>query len=119
MTLQQLLDLIRQQPDQVGFDQVMTVIDEYYDYHPCEFYNGSGADRLVNSAGQNQGSCKIFAFARLHDLNAAQTLACFGDYYRRDVLAHPGGGDHANIRRFMRHGWSGIEFAEFPLQPRD
>ena len=58
------------------------------------------------------------AFAQLHELDAARTLACFGRYYREDVLRHPDGSDHANIRTFMRHGPAGIRFARPVLEPR-
>jgi hypothetical protein len=110
MSLSTLIQRIQQQPDQLQFDDVMAVIAEHYDYTPTRFSNGLGDGQVVNAAGQNEGSCKLFAFARLNGLDEAQTLACFGDYYRRDVLANPQGSDHANIRSFMRHGWPGIQF---------
>jgi len=115
MSLEQLLQLLTSRADQVRFDQVMAVIDSHYDYRPAAFSNGCGDDMLHNQAGSNEGSCKIFAFAQLNQLDPTQTLACFGDYYRRDVLASPDGSDHANIRRFMRDGWAGIRFEQFPL----
>lgn len=65
---------------------------------------------LINEAGRNEGSCKISALARLHGLDQSQTLALFGDYYRKDVLENPTGNDHQNIRNFMRDGWDGIVF---------
>jgi hypothetical protein len=118
MPLQQLLEQIRHQPQLVDFHQVMQVIEQHYDYQPTAFSNGIEDDRVDNPAGQNEGSCKIFAFARLNGLNEAETLACFGDFYRRDVLQNPQGDDHANIRRFMRHGWTGVRFDNFPLSAR-
>jgi hypothetical protein len=111
----ELVARIRQSPEAVGFDEVMAVISEHYDYQPTRFRNGMPGQPLVNEPGQNEGSCKLFAFARLHGLSEPETLACFGDYYRRDVLGHPDGVDHANIRSFMRHGWAGIEFDGQPL----
>jgi len=65
---------------------------------------------LVNQAGTNEGSCKIFAFAQLNQLNQQQTLNLFGDYYRLDVLNNPDGTGHQNIRNFMQFGWDGIRF---------
>lgn len=118
MSVQSLLERIRSAPQHIQFDEVMAVITAHYHYTPARFSNGSGADRVVNEAGSNEGSCKVFAFARLHGLDPQQTLACFGDYYRRDVLANPQGSDHANIRSFMRHGWAGIDFDQPPLRPR-
>ncbi len=93
----------------VDFQETMAVIAEHYDYQPVEFSNGL-APTLINEAGRNEGSCKIFSFAKLQGLNQAQTLALFGDYYRKDVLENPAGDDHQNIRHFMRDGWDGIRF---------
>ncbi len=45
-------------------------------------------------AGQNNGSCKIFAFGLAQDLSPEQTLACFGQFYRNDVLGFPENTDH-------------------------
>jgi hypothetical protein len=110
MTLENLLYLLQTNPDSVEFQDVMTVIAERYDYTPIRFTNGLGDDLVVNAAGENEGSCKIFAFGQLLGLTEKQTLACFGSFYRNDVLLHPQGVNHANIRRFMRHGWAGIHF---------
>jgi hypothetical protein len=114
----QLIQRIQQSPDEVQFAEVMDTITRHYDYTPTRFENGPPEDRVINQAGQNEGSCKLFAFAQLHGLDQTQTLACFGDYYRRDVLAHPDGQDHANIRNFMRYGWHGIHFAGPALSPK-
>jgi hypothetical protein len=116
--LKELLQRIKTQADSVSFAEVMAIIDSHYDYQPSGFDNGCNDDMVHNPAGSNEGSCKIFAFARLNHLDAAQTLACFGDYYRIDVLASPDGTDHGNIRHFIRHGWAGIRFEQFPLNPR-
>ncbi|NRA54426.1 MAG: HopJ type III effector protein [Gammaproteobacteria bacterium] len=106
MSLTELLNQIEDQPQQIDFVQVMAVISEHYNYLPTTFANGS----LLNAAGKNEGSCKIFAFALLNKLNQQQTLACFGAYYRDDVLKHPQGEDHGNIRQFIAQGWQGIKF---------
>lgn len=98
----------------IDFKETMDVIAEHYDYRACEFSNGVQKP-LVNAAGQNEGSCKIFAFAKLNGLDQVQTLALFGDYYRKDVLENPAGSDHQNIRHFMRDGWAGIVFASEAL----
>ena len=101
----------------VDFQDTMAIIAEHYHYHPAEFNNGL-LQPLVNEAGRNEGSCKIFAFAKLNDLNQAQTLALFGDYYRKDVLENPAATDHQNIRNFMRDGWAGIHFKSEALTPK-
>ena len=51
-------------------------------------------------------------------LDQEQTLTCFGDYYRKDVLEHPEGSDHANIRNFIKSGWSGIKFETQALKAK-
>ena len=101
----------------IAFQDTMAVVAEHYDYKPAEFSNGI-ENPLVNEAGRNEGSCKIFAFAKLHQLNVAQTLSLFGDYYRIDVLKNPEGTDHQNIRHFMRDGWDGISFKSEALTPK-
>ena len=109
--LNQLLTNISNEPSTVEFSQVMAVINAEYDYSATNFTNGETS----NKAGTNEGSCKLFSFAQLNQLSEAQTLACFGDYYRKDVLEHPENNDHANIRNFMVSGWQGISFEQRAL----
>ncbi len=111
MELETLLDKINTDAGNVSFDEVIAVIDANYLFTPTAFRNGG----LHNAAGQNSGSCRLFAFARMHELNEQQTLQCFGDYYCRDVRLNPEGDNHQNIRNFMRTGWAGIEFDAPPL----
>ena len=94
----------------VEFKDTIAVITDHYHYTPARFTNGLGEDALVNESGTNEGSCKIFSFARLHELGEQHTLALFGGYYRDDVLGNPEGRDHGNIRNFMKYGWAGIHF---------
>ena len=94
----------------VSFDETIAVIAENYHYQATEFDNGLNEDTLVNKAGTNEGSCKIFAFAKIHQFDQQQTLNLFGDYYRLDVLNDPQGRGHQNIRNFMKYGWAGICF---------
>ena len=115
MTLEQFLTKVRQN-ESVSFQETMAIITENYRYQPVGFSNGMGEDRIVNAAGTNEGSCKIFAFAKLNQLNEQQTLKLFGDYYRKDVLANPGGTDHQNIRHFMKYGWEGIQYDRLALR---
>ena len=102
----------------VDFNETMAVISENYQYNPTEFRNGLNEDCIVNKAGENEGSCKIFAFAKLHRLDQRQTLNLFGDYYRQDVLNDPHGSGHLNIRQFMKYGWAGIDFQGEALRPK-
>jgi hypothetical protein len=57
-----------------------------------------------------------FSFAKLNGLSKEETLACFGAFYRNDVLQNPEGTDHQNIRNFIEFGWDGIEFEGQALQ---
>ncbi len=111
MEYDQLLRALNENPVEIEFDDVIELIDDMYEFTPVRFTNGD----LVNEAGQNTGSCKIFAFARRTRLSEQQTLYCFGAYYRDDVLKHPDNMDHQNIRNFMKTGWAGIDFDGVPL----
>ena len=117
MTINKLIDKINTQAEQIDFAEVIETIETCYRYTPTRFTNGKGSNAVTNEAGTNEGSCKIFAFASLNHLDEKQTLACFGKYYREDVLGHPDNDDHANIRNFMLHGWQGIKFEGDALQP--
>ena len=113
MTLPELLDMVRTSPETIEFNQVMQVIADNYRYTPTSFSNGE----VVNAAGSNEGSCKIFAFAQLNNLSEMETLSLFGRYYREDVMGNPAGDDHANIRNFILDGWLGIRFDGAALEP--
>ncbi len=115
MTLDELIQQIKSQAETVQFTDVIDCIEDYFEYTPTHFTNGRGHDTVMNQAGSNEGSCKIFAFATTEGLNETETLNCFGEYYREDVLKKPDGTDHANIRTFMRHGWGGIQFEQSAL----
>jgi len=111
MTLENLLNLVKTQPEEVEFADVVACIDSEYTFIETSFTNGS----QENAAGENNGSCKLLAFAQLHDLTKDQTLALFGIYYRNDVLQNPEGSDHQNIRQFMQFGFDQVSFNGAPL----
>ena len=116
-TLENFIERIRAgQP--VEFEETLDLIARQYVYMPARFLNGLGEDVLVNEPGQNEGSCKIFSFARLQGLTEQETLVLFGRYYRNDVLEHPEASDHKNIRNFIQYGWQGICFETEALMPR-
>jgi hypothetical protein len=106
MQLNDFLTKLKDSPDRIDFAETIATVDANYDFTPTAFRNGE----LENAAGQNSGSCKLLSFAKLHNLSFEQTLLCFGDYYRLDVLQHPDGTDHQNIRNFIRHGWDSVKF---------
>lgn len=112
MELTEFLHQVTTEPLSVEFKQAIGVIDSNFTFTPTAFKNGD----VDNEAGQNNGSCKIFAFAQMHNLTEAQTLAFFGKFYRHDVLEHPDNDDHQNIRNFIIHGWNGIEFSATALK---
>ncbi|MCF6203656.1 MAG: HopJ type III effector protein [Methylococcaceae bacterium] len=97
------------------FDETITIITKNYDYEPTEFSNGLGIEKIINAAGTNEGSCKIFSFAKLNQFDQLQTLNLFGNFYHKDVLSDPDGTSHQNIRNFMRFGWEGISFSQQAL----
>jgi HopJ type III effector protein len=106
MSIENLLEKVKTTPSLVDFKELISIIDQNYDFLPTAFQNGD----THNEAGQNSGSCKLFSFAMLQMLSKAQTLSCFGVFYRIDVLQNPTGTDHQNIRNFMIYGWDGVKF---------
>ena len=114
MNINELIEQCRAAPQSVEFEQVMAIIDQHYDYTPSQFSNGE----INNPAGSNEGSCKIFAFAQLNNLSEMETLSLFGRYYRDDVMGHPEGDDHSNIRNFLLDGWLGIHFDKVVLHEK-
>lgn len=111
MTIEDFLSKVKSNPGAVEFTETIALIDSAYTFNPCSFINGT----LVNEAGQNNGSCKIFSFAQIHGLSESDTLALFGHFYRNDVLNNAHGTDHQNIRNFMKTGWGGIKFSGHAL----
>lgn len=101
-----ILNKLKTAPDKIDFKEVIAFIDEQYDFTPTKFTNGN----VTNEANENNGSCKVFGFAKLNHLSKEETLALFGAFYREDVLNNPNGNDHQNIRNFMKFGWDGISF---------
>jgi hypothetical protein len=106
MSLSSFLQKLKQTPNAITFPETIAKIEENYVFTPTAFQNGT----QHNAAGENSGSCKLFAFAQIQNLNDEETLACFGAFYFEDVLGNPEGTNHQNIRNFMKTGWDGIDF---------
>lgn len=106
MTLASFLEKLKQTPEAITFAETMATIESNYAFTPTAFQNGN----QHNGAGENSGSCKVFAFAKIQQLTQEETLACFGAYYFEEVLGDPEGTNHQNIRNFMQTGWDGIQF---------
>jgi len=117
--LKHFIQQIKTTPETIEFKNVISIIERYYDYTPGKFSNGTADEKVINAAGENEGSCKLFSFAKIHQLNGMQTLHCFGHYYREDVLQHPENSDHGNIRAFMKHGWSHVVFESDVLSAKN
>ena len=102
---EQLTLITASKANALAFADVLKLIDTYYQHQPTAFKNGDA----YNEATQNQGSARVFAFAQINNLSAADTLYLFAEHYYA-VLAAPDGTDHQNIRQFMAHSWAGIVF---------
>ena len=72
-------------PETIELEQTMATIEKQYLYTPKAFSCG----KVVSPADKNQGSAKLFSFAKLNKLSKDTTLQCFGRYYREDVLKNP------------------------------
>ena len=111
MEISEYIDKVKAAPETLEFNELMALIEAEYRFTPAEFSNGG----LLNTADQNQGSCKLFSFAQLNGLSKEETLACFGAFYREDVLQNPDADNHQNIRNFMQSGWNEIKFSSEAL----
>ncbi len=114
MNLPEFKEKLSNDPSSLAFADTITIIDTLYTFIPSAFVNGD----ITNEKNQNNGSCKIFAFAQDQHFSKEETLFCFGEFYRKDVLKNPEGIDHQNIRNFMRYGWNRVSFVSRPLQKK-
>lgn len=97
--------LTKLRTNNILFSEVIAFIDQQVEHTPTAFKNGE----VYNEATQNQGSAKVFSFAKSNNLSKEDTLLLFAEHYQ-SVLASPESLDHQNIRQFMVHGWEGIKF---------
>lgn len=109
MTVEALINKVKQS-EILSFAEVIETIDTNYSFTPSFFKNGD----VVNEENQNNGSCKVFSFAKMHHLSEKETLFLFGEHYQK-VLKTPSDADHQNIRNFMKFGWNGIAFEKEAL----
>jgi len=106
----QLIDKLKAQ-QAISFQEVIAFIDEHYHFTPTAFQNGN----QHNGVGENNGSCKVFSFAKAQELSKEETLLLFCEHYQ-DVLNTPEAADHQNIRNFIQFGWNGITFEGVALE---
>jgi len=111
MTIEEFKTKLKESPSNIAFSETIEVIEENYDFTPSSFVNGD----LKNEAGENSGSCKVFAFAKAQSLSEEETLACFGAFYFEEVLNDPTGTGHQNIRNFISNGFDGLKINGQPL----
>ncbi len=111
MIIQQFKTKLKVSPTEINFAETMQVIEDNYTFTPTTFTNGN----IKNNAGENSGSCKLFAFAKLQKLQKEETLFCFGEHYK-NVLEDANGDSHQNIRNFMKTGFEGLSFASDALE---
>jgi len=114
MTLNTFLAQLKSNPSEIDFSETIQIIEANYVFTPTAFSNGT----LENAKDQNSGSCKLLAFAIDQNLTTEEALACFGNYYFEDVLMHPDGKGHQNIRNFIKTGFNGLHFETFPLKKK-
>ncbi|WP_375241233.1 HopJ type III effector protein [Polaribacter sp.] len=105
MIIQEFKTKLKSNPSAILFADTMQVIEDNYNFIPTAFKNGT----IENKVGENAGSCKLFAFAKLQKLTKEETLFCFGEHYK-NVLEDANGTSHQNIRNFMKTGFDGLTF---------
>ena len=105
MTITEFKTKLKTTPTAITFKETMQVIEDYYTFNPTAFANGD----IINNAGENNGSCKLFAFAMHQEFTKEATLFSFGEHYQT-VLADKNGASHQNIRNFMKTGFKGLSF---------
>jgi hypothetical protein len=110
MTIQQFKTKLKTTPTTITFADTMQIIEDNYLFTPTPFANGE----LKNKAGENTGSCKLFAFAVHQQLTKEETLCCFCEHYK-NVLEDKNGRSHQNIRNFMKTGFKGLSFESEPF----
>ena len=114
MTIKEFIIKLKENPTKVTFAETMQVIEDNYIFTPNAFTNGE----IKNKAGENSGSCKLFAFALHQQLTKEETLFCFGEHYQ-SVLKDKNGTSHQNIRNFMKTGFESLVFENEVLTLKD
>ncbi|WP_165733039.1 HopJ type III effector protein [Polaribacter sp. 20A6] len=111
MIIQEFKTKLKANPTSILFVETMQVIEDNYNFTPTTFTNGD----IKNKAGENSGSCKLFAFAKIQKMTKEEALFCFGEHYK-NVLEDENGDSHQNIRNFMKSGFDGLSFESEALE---
>jgi hypothetical protein len=111
MIIQEFKTKLRVSPEEINFADTIQVIEDNYNFTPTTFTNGE----IKNNAGENSGSCKLFAFSVDQQFTKEETLFCFGEHYK-SVLDDEKGNSHQNIRNFMKTGFKGLSFENEALE---
>ncbi|CAM3910193.1 MULTISPECIES: HopJ type III effector protein [Flavobacterium] len=109
MTILELINKVKHSKS-IVFAEVIETIDAHYTFTPTYFKNGD----IINEENINNGSCKVFSFAKKHSLSAQETVFLFGEHYQK-VVETPLENDHQNIRNFLKFGWDKIAFEKEAL----
>ena len=99
--------------NEANFADVIAHIEENYTYTASAFVNGN----QENVVDQNQGSAKVFAFAKLNNFSEDDTLKIFEEQYQA-FLDTPEVTDHNYARQFMKNGWNGVKFENEVLRKK-
>ena len=105
MTITEFKTKLKTTPTAITFKETMQVIEDHYNFNPTAFTNGD----MINNAGENNGSCKLFAFAMHQEFTKEATLFSFGEHYQT-VLKDKNGSSHQNIRNFIQTSFKGLSF---------
>ena len=111
MIIQEFKTKLKANSTSILFAETMQVIEDNYNFIPTTFTNGD----IKNKAGENSGSCKLFAFAKIQKMTKEEALFCFGEHYK-NVLEDENGDSHQNIRNFMKSGFDGLSFESEALE---
>ncbi len=58
--IEAFLEKLANNPENIEFNDTMSIIEEYYNFTETAFSNGD----INNAAWENSGSCKLLAFAQ-------------------------------------------------------
>jgi len=88
MSVDELLKTIRTNPENVEFDDVMTVIDANYTYTETGFKNGSGDDQVINETGANARINFVFSNRGRGEAEGSDEFFSLVDGYGLPLITH-------------------------------
>ena len=83
MTVAELVQKIKTQAENIQFSEIIETVDANYNFTPTAFKNGE----TMNEANQNNGSCKVFSFAKnQRNLLKPSQLKLISSYYKLFII---------------------------------